>query len=135
MKKLAGARSHREWEIEELRSDPAFAIECVKVAFEAIEGPEDRAPGLLMLRAVAEASGGLAAIAAQAGISRESLYRTLSPKGNPPLKTLIAILNTMGLRLSVVPAPAKKAATRKKPARKARKTGAKAAKKAVARAA
>jgi probable addiction module antidote protein len=56
---------------------------------------------LIALRAVAEAYGGLGAVAAQAGISRESLYRALSPKGNPTLKTLIAVLKTVGLRLSV----------------------------------
>jgi len=74
-----------------------------------------------MLRAFAEAYGGLGAVAAQAGISRESLYRSLSPKGNPTLKTLVAVLNTMGLRLSVVPQPksARKRAV-KKPARTTR---------------
>jgi probable addiction module antidote protein len=133
--KLAGSVSHHEWEVEELRRDRKFAIAYATVAIESLNEPEERPAGLLMLRAVAEAYGGLGAVAAQAGISRESLYRTLSPKGNPTLKTLIAILDTMGLRLSVVPASAKKAAARKKPARKARKTGAKAAKKAVARAA
>ncbi|WP_371113522.1 helix-turn-helix domain-containing transcriptional regulator [Nitrosospira multiformis] len=45
----------------------------------------------------------LAAVAAEAGLSRESLYRTLSPKGNPALKTLLAVLKTVGLRLSVEP--------------------------------
>ena len=40
---------------------------------------------------------------AQAGISRESLYRALSPKGNPTLKTLVAVLKTLGLRLTVTP--------------------------------
>jgi DNA-binding phage protein len=73
-----------------------------------------------MLRALAEACGGLGAVAAKAGISRESLYRSLSPKGNPTLKTLVAVLNTMGLRLSVVPQPKK---TRKRPARRPVKTG------------
>jgi|GEM_PF-4863377 len=38
--------------------------------------------------------------AAQADISREVLYRSLSPKGNPTLKTLLAVLKTVGLRLS-----------------------------------
>jgi probable addiction module antidote protein len=70
---------------------------------EALDNPEERAGGLIMLRAVAEAYGGLGAVAAQAGISRESLYRSLSPKGNPTLKTLIAVLKAVGLRLSVVP--------------------------------
>jgi probable addiction module antidote protein len=70
---------------------------------EALDNPEERAGGLIALRAVAEAYGGLGAVAAQAGISRESLYRALSPKGNPTLKTLIAVLKTVGLRLSVTP--------------------------------
>jgi probable addiction module antidote protein len=55
-----------------------------------------------MLRNIAEAyDGGLGAVASAAGISRESLYRALSPKGNPTLKTLVAVLKTVGLRLSV----------------------------------
>mgnify|MGYP000856110982 CR=1 FL=1 len=32
---------------------------------------------------------------------RESLYRTLSPKGNPTLKTLMAELKAVGMKLSV----------------------------------
>jgi probable addiction module antidote protein len=70
---------------------------------ESLDNPDGRAAGLLALRTVAEAYGELAAVAAEAGISRESLYRTLSPKGNPTLKTLLAVLKTVGLRLSVEP--------------------------------
>jgi probable addiction module antidote protein len=40
-------------------------------------------------------------VASEAGISREALYRALSPKGNPTLKTLLAVLKTVGMRLSV----------------------------------
>jgi probable addiction module antidote protein len=103
MRKLVGIVSHHEREVEELREDPEFAAEYLKAALESLNDPEDRGASLLMLRALAEANGGLGAVAAKAGISRESLYRSLSPKGNPTLKTLIAVLNTMGLRLSVVP--------------------------------
>jgi len=67
----------------------------------SLDDPDDRAGALLALRTVVEAYGGLAAVAAVAGISRESLYRTLSPKGNPTLKTLLAVLKSVGLRLSV----------------------------------
>jgi len=101
MRKLTAAVSHHEREIEELRTDRAFALEYLKAAFESLSNPEERGGSLLMLRALAEAYGGLGAVAAQAGISRESLYRSLSPKGNPTLKTLIAVLNTLNLRLSV----------------------------------
>jgi probable addiction module antidote protein len=48
-------------------------------------------------------SGGIAALADKTGLSRETLYRTLSKKGNPRLDTLAAILAAYGLRLSVRP--------------------------------
>ena len=44
---------------------------------------------------------GMAAVAERAGMQREGLYRALSPKGNPTLKTLLAILGGAGLRLAV----------------------------------
>ena len=66
--------------------------------------PEHRAVGLLALRDVAEAYGGLATVAQEAGVTREALYRALSPSGNPTLKTLLAVLHAVGMRLSVVPA-------------------------------
>jgi probable addiction module antidote protein len=103
MSKLAASSSHHEWEVGELRRDRKFAIEYLKAALGALDNPEERGGSLLALRAVAEAYGGLGSIAAQAGISREALYRSLSPKGNPTLKTLVAVLRPLGLRLSVQP--------------------------------
>ncbi|MDP5008218.1 MAG: putative addiction module antidote protein [Glaciimonas sp.] len=103
MKKLKGVVSHHEKELQELRDDRELAIEYLKAAMQSLDDPNDRSAGLLALRTVAEAYGGLAAVATDAGISRESLYRALSPKGNPTLKTLLAVLKTVGLRLSVEP--------------------------------
>ena len=120
MRKLVGAVSHHEREVEELREDREFAVEYLKAALESLDDPANRGASLLMLRALAEAYGGLGTIAAQAGLSRESLYRSLSPKGNPTLKTLIAVINTMGLRLSVVEErPVKKKRVRTRAARRA----------------
>jgi DNA-binding phage protein len=45
----------------------------------------------------------LGAVAAQVGLSREALYRSLSPKGNPTLKTLLAGMKSVGRRQSVEP--------------------------------
>lgn len=101
MSKLKGVVSHHEAEIAELRADRELAVAYLKAAMESLENPDDRAAGLLALRTVAEAYGGLGVVAAEAGISRETLYRTLSPKGNPTLKTLLAVLKTVGMRLSV----------------------------------
>jgi probable addiction module antidote protein len=52
-------------------------------------------------RNLAEAYGGMAVVARDAGITREALYRALSPTGNPTLKTLLAIFHAMDMRLSV----------------------------------
>ncbi len=101
MKKYPASVSHHAAEVEELREDRELAIAYLKVAMESLDDPEDRAAGLLALRAIAEAYGGLGKIAEEAGISRESLYRALSPNGNPTLKTLIAVLKSVGMRLSV----------------------------------
>ncbi len=102
-RKIAAAVSHHEREVEELRADHQLAVEYLKAAMESLDDPDDRAAGLLALRTIAEAYGGLGAVAAEAGISRESLYRALSPAGNPTLKTLLAVLKTVGMRLSVEP--------------------------------
>ena len=93
--------SHAEETIKELRADRLFAVEYLRAALLELDDPDNRAAGLLALRDVAEAYGGLAAIATQAGISREALYRSLSPRGNPTLKTLLAVLKSVGMRLSV----------------------------------
>lgn len=101
MSGLTGAVSHHAAEVAELRADRELAVAYLKAAMEALDSPDDLAGGLLALRTVAEAYGGLRAVAAEAGITRESLYRALSPKGNPTLKTLLAVVRTVGLRLSV----------------------------------
>jgi probable addiction module antidote protein len=100
-KKLKAVASHHEREVAELREDRELAVEYLKAAMESIDNPEDRAAGLLALRTVAEAYGGLGVVAADAGISRESLYRALSANGNPTLKTLLAVLKAVGMKLSV----------------------------------
>lgn len=102
-KKMIAAVSHHEREVAELRADRELAVEYLKVAMESLDNPDERAAGLLALRTVAEAYGGLRAVSAEAGISRESLYRALSPKGNPTLKTLLAVLKAVGMKLSVEP--------------------------------
>ena len=55
---------------------------------------------LLALRDVAKARG-IRQLAQDTQLSRESLYRTLSRKGNPRFSTLEAVLESLGLKLSV----------------------------------
>lgn len=56
------------------------------------------------LRDLAESIGGITAIAVRTGLSRETLYRTLSQRGNPRLDTLSTLLHPMSMRLSVTTA-------------------------------
>ena len=55
----------------------------------------------LALRNVVEAQGGMAALARETELSRETLYRTLSEGGNPTLETLSKVLGALGLRVAV----------------------------------
>ena len=64
---------------------------------------------LLALRQVAAAHG-VSRLARKSALGRESLYRTLSAKGNPRLDTLLKILDTSGLRLAVEPKKRKRKA-------------------------
>ena len=50
-----------------------------------------------------KAFGGVQEVARQADVNAHTLYRTLSEKGNPELKTLSAILKAMGMRLAIQP--------------------------------
>jgi probable addiction module antidote protein len=54
----------------------------------------------LALREAADVLG-MAELARRTDLNRETLYRTLSDKGNPRLDTLNAILAAFGLRLAV----------------------------------
>jgi probable addiction module antidote protein len=103
MSKAVGAVSHHQREVEELRADRELAVAYLKAAMAALDDPDDRGAALLAIRAIVEAYGGFSAVSEEAGISRESLYRSLSAKGNPTLKTLLAVLKTVGMRLTVEP--------------------------------
>ncbi len=94
------SRSHNEAVVELLREDPAFADEYLSVALDELNEPGGREALLAALRHIAEAQG-MSIVAERAGIPRESLYRALSAKGNPTIKTLLAVISGAGLKLSV----------------------------------
>jgi len=92
-------RHHEEATIESFRNDPEFAAEYLN----AILADGDREELLLALRYMANAFGGVTKLAEKAELNATSLYRTLSQKGNPELKSLTALLKVMGMRLAVQP--------------------------------
>ena len=50
---------------------------------------------------MAEAHRGVAQLATKAKLNRESLYKTLSERGNPEFRILEALLHALGFRLAV----------------------------------
>ena len=56
---------------------------------------------MLALRRMAKAFGGEPKLAEEAELNANPLYRRLSPKGNPELKSLRALLRAMGMQLTV----------------------------------
>ena len=85
-------------------------------------------------------------ISRASGLSREHLYRSFSEVGNPTLKSILAVMDALGVRLSAAVAektpatpskktakrPAKKAARKKAPAVSGKKSATRPKKKAVA---
>ena len=47
---------------------------------------------------------GMAQIARDAGLGRESLYKALSPEGNPEFATILKVVHALGLKLHATPA-------------------------------
>jgi DNA-binding phage protein len=58
---------------------------------------------MLALRRLSDAFGGIQKLASSAKLNPTTLYRTLSPIGNPELRSLNVLLKAMGMRLSVQP--------------------------------
>lgn len=52
---------------------------------------------------------GMTQVARDAGLGRESLYKALSPAGNPEFATILKVVAALGLQLHAAPAGAKNA--------------------------
>ncbi len=96
---------------EEFSRDPAYAAALLDNILE--DG--DQGELLIVLRHMTKAFGGVPKVAERAGLNRTQLYQTLSGQGNPEVRSLMAVLETMGLRLAI--RPARKTAERRARAR------------------
>jgi probable addiction module antidote protein len=65
---------------------------------------EDDDPTMLLeaLGTVARARG-MSEVAKKAGLTRNSLYKSLNPNGNPELSTFLKVLRAMGLQIAIKP--------------------------------
>ncbi|OGT91148.1 MAG: putative addiction module antidote protein [Gammaproteobacteria bacterium RIFOXYA12_FULL_61_12] len=58
---------------------------------------------LAVLGDVARATRNMSALSRETGVSRETLYKSLSADGNPRFTSLVSILRAFGLELTVKP--------------------------------
>ena len=100
--KRAPSISHEDALVRELRDSPQLAAAYLQAAVEESDEPKVL---LIALRQIAAAHG-MREVARRSRIERESLYRALSPKGNPRLSTVLAVLRSLDLCLRVEPARA-----------------------------
>ncbi|MDR1422653.1 MAG: putative addiction module antidote protein [Coriobacteriales bacterium] len=80
---------------EHLDNDEAMAL-----YLEAAFAENDAALIAAALGDIARAKG-MSDIARKTGLARESLYRSLSPEGNPEMGTILKVMDALGLKLSV----------------------------------
>jgi probable addiction module antidote protein len=88
------------------RWDPAAHLDSdVAMAAYLEAALEDGDPGVVTaaLGDIARARG-MTQIARKTGLGRESLYKALSPTGNPELATVLRVVAAVGLKLHAGPA-------------------------------
>lgn len=95
-------RTLRDYLNERLK-EPAEAAAYLAEAFEDYKEHGNMEFLLLSLRSVAEAQGGVATLAKNAHMSRQSVHKILSAQGNPTLASLNPLLHGLGVRLAIVP--------------------------------
>lgn len=91
--------------LETIRFDPADYLETaedIRFYLEAAMEGNDAKHIASALGDVAR-SKGMTEIARTTGLGRQALYKALSESGNPTLGTLMAVLDALGLQLSVQP--------------------------------
>ena len=88
--------------LETTRFDPAEYLDTPEAQAELFsDALESGDAGYIThaLNTIARARG-MSAIAREAGVTREGLYKSLSPEGDPKLTTLLSVTKALGLKLS-----------------------------------
>lgn len=97
---MAKSKKYQDWLIEKLRDHDEAVAYLNSALEESLKGDEESQHlFLLAVRNVAEAQGGVSELAKKAHLGRESLYKTLSEKGNPKWHTLVSLIIALGLNL------------------------------------
>jgi probable addiction module antidote protein len=86
----------RDWDVAEVLDTREDIIASLEVAF----AENDLSFLFETIRALARAEG-MTQIARELGVTREGLYKSLAPDGNPSFATVIKLLDVLGFRLSI----------------------------------
>jgi probable addiction module antidote protein len=83
------------WDAAEYLDNPEAIADYLEAAF------EDGDPALIAaaLGDVARAMG-MTQLAGKAGVTREALYKALSPTGDPRLSTFLGVMKALGIKLT-----------------------------------
>ncbi|GHU14174.1 transcriptional regulator [Spirochaetia bacterium] len=85
-----------DWDLAEVLDTKEDIIACFDVAF----AEKDTKFLFEILNALAR-SEGMTQLARELGVTREGLYKSLSPRGHPSFETVINLLDNLGFRLSI----------------------------------
>ena len=85
-----------DWDVAETLNDKEDIIACIEVAL-----AENNTKFLYKILGALARSKGMVKIARELGVTREGLYKSLSPDGHPSFETVIKLMDILGLKLKV----------------------------------
>ena len=86
--------------------DPAEHLRTEEEIVAYLEAALEEGEPMLVAAALGDIARakGMAKVAREAGLGRESLYKALSPSGNPEFATILKVVAALGLQLHAAPA-------------------------------
>ncbi len=86
--------------------DPAASLKTREEAVAYLQAAFDDGDAAVIAAAIGDVAraAGMSKVANEASLGRESLYKSLSPNGNPEFATVIKVLSALGLKLKAVAA-------------------------------
>ncbi|MDE1008178.1 MAG: putative addiction module antidote protein [Paraburkholderia fungorum] len=87
------------------RFDASHYLDSEEMIAEYLNAALEESDADVLLAAIADIAKarGIAKVAADAGLGRESLYKTLAPGSKPRMDTVFKLLRALGVKLNAVP--------------------------------
>ncbi|MFM0042315.1 addiction module antidote protein [Paraburkholderia sediminicola] len=91
--------------IKTARFDASHYLDNEEMIAEYLNAALEEGDADLLLAAISDIAKarGIAKVAADAGLGRESLYKTLAPGSKPRMDTVFKLLRALGVKLNAVP--------------------------------